>query len=88
MYEFVFLFFYKFTNIQLCGCLPVGNSARNEEKQSNSKPPVKRYSLKHGMKKIIKYLLMITSLQMRIQMVIVTHRVENRSMNTKFCSVK
>ncbi|CAF1564328.1 unnamed protein product [Adineta ricciae] len=33
--------------MQLCGCLPVGNSARNEEKQSNTKPPVKRYSLKH-----------------------------------------
>ncbi|UJR35711.1 hypothetical protein I4U23_028461 [Adineta vaga] len=33
--------------MQLCGCLPVGNGARNEEKQSNIKQPIKRYSLKH-----------------------------------------
>jgi len=32
--------------MQLCGCLPVGNGARDEDKQSNIKQPVKKYSLK------------------------------------------
>ncbi|CAF0784343.1 unnamed protein product [Rotaria sordida] len=32
--------------MQLCGCLPVRNGTRDEDKQSNIKQPVKRYSLK------------------------------------------
>ncbi|CAF4036127.1 unnamed protein product [Rotaria sp. Silwood2] len=32
--------------MQLCGCLPVRNGARDEDKQSNTKQPVKQYSLK------------------------------------------
>lgn len=35
--------------MQLCGCLPVGHGARDEDKQSNVKQPMKRYSLKRGM---------------------------------------
>jgi len=36
--------------VHLCGCLPVGNgSTRDEEKQSNIKQSVKRYSLKRDM---------------------------------------
>ncbi|CAF2984818.1 unnamed protein product [Rotaria socialis] len=33
--------------MQLCGCIPVGNGARHENKQYNTKPSMKRYSLKH-----------------------------------------
>ena len=47
MYEFFFSFLDKFLtkeNMQLCGCLPVGNAGvRDEEQQS-----VKKYSLKRG----------------------------------------
>ncbi len=36
--------------MHLCGCLPVGNAAaREEQKQTNVKQPMKRYSLKRGM---------------------------------------
>jgi hypothetical protein len=36
--------------MQLCGCLPVGNADRDEDKQSNiKKQPMKRHSLKRGM---------------------------------------
>jgi hypothetical protein len=53
MYEFFFSFVFFldiFEQMQLCGCLPVGNAAaRDEQKQTNVKQSVKRYSLKRGM---------------------------------------
>ncbi|CAF1439311.1 unnamed protein product, partial [Adineta steineri] len=33
--------------MQLCGCLPVGNGTRNEDKQANIKQSKKRLSLKN-----------------------------------------
>ncbi len=45
-----FLFvFWIHKKMHLCGCLPVGNGAQNEDKQSHVKQRMKRYSLKRGM---------------------------------------